>query len=88
MKPVYLSGRGLACALGLDIPASIESLRHGGVAPSHLSLPGLLGGTFPYRAIPGSQSDWNERARELVQRVAAEAGAHKARSGALFIATS
>jgi 3-oxoacyl-[acyl-carrier-protein] synthase-1 len=88
MKPVYLSGRGLACALGLDIPTSIESLRQGDATPSHLSLPGLLGGTFPYRAIPGPQNDWNERARALVQRVAAEAGAQQARSGALFIATS
>jgi 3-oxoacyl-[acyl-carrier-protein] synthase-1 len=88
MNPVYLSGRGLACALGQDIPASIEALRQGGVAPTHLTLPGLLGGSFPYRAIPASQRDWNERARELVQRVAGEAGAQQARMGALFIATS
>ncbi len=88
MKPVYLSGRGLACALGRDIPTSVEAMRRGGVEQSHLSLPGLLGGTFPYRAIPGGHTDWNQRARELVQRVAAEAGAQQARSGALFIATS
>jgi 3-oxoacyl-[acyl-carrier-protein] synthase-1 len=88
MNPVYLSGRGLACALGAEIPASIEALRQDGVAPLHLTLPGLLGGSFPYRTIPVTHTDWNERARELVQRVAAEAGAQQARSGALFIATS
>ena len=88
MKPVYLSGRGLACALGLDVAASLESLRQGGVSTSHYSLPGVLGGFVPYRAIPYSQNDWNERARYLVRRVATEAGAQQARSGALFIATS
>jgi 3-oxoacyl-[acyl-carrier-protein] synthase-1 len=88
MKPVYLSGRGLACALGLDVAASLESLRQGGVATSHLSLPGILGGSFPYHAIPYSRNNWNERARDLVRQVAAEAGAQQARSGALFIATS
>lgn len=88
MKPVYLAGRGLACALGLDIPASLAALRQGGVATSTYSLPGALGGTFPYHAIPCKQGDWNERARELVRNVAAAAGAQQIRSGALFIATS
>ncbi|MDP1634555.1 MAG: beta-ketoacyl synthase N-terminal-like domain-containing protein [Gallionellaceae bacterium] len=88
MKPVYLCGSGLACTLGLDIDQSLEALRRGGVVPSQISLPGMLGGSFPYHAIPGSQGDWNERARQLVQRVAAEANAQQARNGALFIATS
>ncbi|GAB5605310.1 beta-ketoacyl synthase N-terminal-like domain-containing protein [Sideroxyarcus sp. TK5] len=88
MKPVYLCGSGLACTLGLDVAHALATLRQGGVAPSQITLSGMLGGSFPYRAIPGSQSDWNERARQLVQRVAAEAGAQQARSGVLFIATS
>jgi 3-oxoacyl-[acyl-carrier-protein] synthase I len=88
MKPVYLAGRGLACALGLDVQASLAALRQGGVATSSYSLPGALGGSFPYHAIPGPHSDWNERARSLVLGVAIEAGAQKIRSGALFIATS
>jgi 3-oxoacyl-[acyl-carrier-protein] synthase-1 len=88
MKPVYLAGRGLACALGLDVQASLAALRHGGVATSSYSLPGMLGGSFPYHAIPYSQDDWNERARALVLGVAAEAGAQQIRGGALFIATS
>ncbi len=88
MKPVFLAGRGLACALGLDVSASLAVLRRGGVATSTYSLPGALGGSFPYHAIPYKQGDWNERARSLVCRVAVEAGAQQIRSGALFIATS
>jgi 3-oxoacyl-[acyl-carrier-protein] synthase-1 len=88
MKPVYLSGRGLACALGLDVKASLAALGQGGVATSSYFLQGELGGRFPYFAIPYTQKDWNERARDLVLRVAAEAGAQQARAGALFIATS
>jgi 3-oxoacyl-[acyl-carrier-protein] synthase I len=88
MKPVYLAGRGLACALGLDVQTSLTSLRQGGVATSSYSLPGALGGSFPYYAIPYSHNDWNERARDLVRRVAVEAGAQQIRSGVLFIATS
>ncbi|MBU0621088.1 MAG: beta-ketoacyl synthase [Gammaproteobacteria bacterium] len=88
MKPVHLCGSGLACALGLDMKLALETLRQGGVAPSQITLPGMLGGSFPYRAIADSQKDWNERARQLVQRVAAEAGAQQAHNGVLFIATS
>jgi 3-oxoacyl-[acyl-carrier-protein] synthase-1 len=88
MKPVYLAGRGLACALGLDVQSSLAALRQGGVAASSYSLPGVLGGSFPYHAIPLPRTDWNERARDLVRSVATEAGAQQIRSGALFIATS
>lgn len=88
MKPVYLSGCGLACALGLDVTTSLQVLRQGGVSASQRSLPGGLGGSFPYYAIPYTQTNWNDRARDLVRRVAAEAGALQARTGALFIATS
>jgi 3-oxoacyl-[acyl-carrier-protein] synthase I len=88
MKPVYLSGRGLACALGPDIASSLAVLRCGGVMPSSRVLPGAMGGSFPYYSIPGAQLDWNERAREMIQRVALEADAQHSRSGALFIATS
>jgi 3-oxoacyl-[acyl-carrier-protein] synthase-1 len=88
MKPAYLSGRGLACALGLDVRSSLDSLRHGGVATTSSILPGLLGGSFPYHAIPGPHGDWNERARNLVRRVADEAGSQQIRGGVLFIATS
>lgn len=88
MKPVHLCGRGLACALGLDVESALVSLRSGGVTPASCLLPGALGGRFPYYAIPVAQHGWDERARQLVQQVAAAAGAPQARSGALFIATS
>jgi 3-oxoacyl-[acyl-carrier-protein] synthase I len=91
MKPVYLPGRGLACALGLDIEESLASLQRGGVATANRSLHGEPDTSFPYRAISCVNSvntDWNERARALVQRVAFEADAQAARGGALFIATS
>jgi len=88
MKPVYLAGRGLACALGLDVGEALAALHQGGDATLCCSLPGEPGASFPYRAISCVQGDWNERARELVCRVAFEAGAQQARGGALFIATS
>jgi 3-oxoacyl-[acyl-carrier-protein] synthase-1 len=88
MKPVYLAGRGLVCALGLDVERSLAALRRGGVTPSSCLLPGEMGGAFPYYAIPNANKDWNGRARELIQRVALEAGAQHIRSGVLFIATS
>ncbi len=88
MTSVYLSGRGLACARGLDLESSLAALREGAAAPSFRLLPGEMGGRFPYFAIRYAQSNWSARARDLVQRVATEAGAQHTRSGALFIATS
>jgi 3-oxoacyl-[acyl-carrier-protein] synthase I len=88
MKPVYLSGRGLACALGLDLESSLAALRSSDIAPSSCQLPGPMGGSFPFFSIPLELNDWYERARSLVQRVAAAANALHARDGALFIATS
>lgn len=88
MKPVYLAGRGLACALGLDEGSAVAALRQGGVTASSRILPGEMGGTFPYFAIPLDQAGWDERARNLVQQVASAAGAQQIRAGTLFIATS
>lgn len=88
MRPVHLAGRGLASSLGLDLDQALASLRRGGNPPAVVTLPGPMGGDFPFHAIPFSHGDWNERARTLVQRVATEAGAQQARAGALFIATS
>jgi 3-oxoacyl-[acyl-carrier-protein] synthase-1 len=88
MKPVYLAGRGLACTLGLDVQSSVTAMRTGGDATSFCFLPGEPGERFPYRAIAGVRGDWTERTRELIRRVALEAGVQPARDGALFIATS
>ncbi len=85
---IHIAGRGLACSLGLDVASSVAALRAGGVAAEPRTLPGGLGGQFPYFAIPCAQGDWNERARDLIVKVAIEADAQEARQGALFIATS
>jgi 3-oxoacyl-[acyl-carrier-protein] synthase I len=88
MTPVYLPGRGLACALGLDVKESLAALQKGGVAAANRMLHGEPAASYPYRSIPYARDDWNARARTLIERVAAEAGAQAARGGALFIATS
>jgi 3-oxoacyl-[acyl-carrier-protein] synthase-1 len=88
MTPVYLAGRGLACALGLDISQSLAALSRGDSATSVRGLPGPQDLRFPYRAISGVEGDWDERARVLVRKVAAEAGMRQGCEGVLFIATS
>lgn len=88
MKPVYLAGRGLACALGLTVKTSLTALSRGSDTAASCVLPGESAPSFPYRAIADTQSDWNERACTLIRRVALEAGAERACDGALFIATS
>lgn len=88
MTPVYVRGRGLACTLGRDVGQAVAALSQGGHPASFCLLPGEPGVRIPYRSILGEGGDWNVRARSLIQRVAAEAGAQQARGGALFIATS
>lgn len=88
MKPVYLVGRGLACALGLDVDVSVASMSSPCDATSFYALPSQPDIRFPYRAITCDQRDWNKRACQLVRGVAHEAGAQHSRGGVLFIATS
>lgn len=88
MSEAYLVGRGLACALGLDLTECVASLRAGGRPASLRTLPGGMGGDFPYFAIPLAGADWYERARQLIIRVAAEAGVAPGCRGALLLATS
>ncbi len=88
MSPIHLAGRGLACSLGLSVEQALATLRQGGVHPAKITLPGAMAGNYPFHAIPLTKDDWNERARDLVQRVANEAGAQQIRDGVLLIATS
>jgi 3-oxoacyl-[acyl-carrier-protein] synthase I len=88
MKPVYLVGSGLACALGLTVKTSLTALSQGRDAAATRVLPGESTTCFPYRAMADVSGDWNERARTFIRRVALEARAEKARDGALFLATS
>ena len=88
MRCVYLAGRGLASSLGLDLPQAVAALTRAPSAPPRSVLPGALGGSYPFHAIPYQDASWDQRARHLVERVATEAGADQAKYGALFIATS
>jgi 3-oxoacyl-[acyl-carrier-protein] synthase-1 len=67
---------------------ALASLRQAKSNVARVTLPGAMAGDYPYHAIPFSNKDWNQRARALVQQVAAEAGAQQIRDGVLLIATS
>ena len=103
MKPVFLAGRGLACALGLDLEAALLTLRRGGAAPN--VRPGAMhvssGWNWPYHAIADSDADsdadanagapgaWLVRARRIIEGVARASGALAGpRDGALFVGSS
>ena len=89
MKPVYLAGRALASVLGLTLDQALSNLRNKTVPSATVyRLPGQC--AVPYQRItnPGDGDGWDARARALVTRVAADAGATGARHGALIIATS
>lgn len=88
MKPVYLCGRGLACTLGLGLHPSVTALRNNTALATTWHLPGAMGGSFPYQAIPYQHDDWNARACMLVQQASKEAGMPDDSNSALFIATS
>ncbi len=88
MKTVHLAGRGLACSLGLDLPQAVAALARTPPLPAQHFVPGSLNGHYPYYEVPFQSESWDRRARQLVQHVAAEAGAARARQGVLFIASS
>lgn len=86
MKAVYLSGCGLASSLGMNLPAAMRQLAHGGATPSRFPLPGQQ--TCPYFTLPEPPAaDWYARAQRLILQTVAEAGPvdHQA---PLFIASS
>lgn len=81
----YLQGRGLACALGLDLPRALASLAAGGVRPAMFeSAPDAF---FPAFTIPDADPDWQARGRRLVRAAVAECGPVD-RSAPLFLASS
>lgn len=89
MRPVYLAGRALASALGLDLvpaAAGVDGILP--CEPARYALAGRENGSVPYFSIPFKADSWNERARFLIRRTAIDANANRARQGALFIATS
>lgn len=88
MSTTPIVGCGLACSLGIGLAECVATLRAGGRPAGVRVLPGDMGGEFPYFAIPHEDDDWYRRARELVTRVAGQAGVRPGCQGALFIATS
>ena len=79
MTPLYLHGRGLACASGMGLPASLQALRSAPPAAQRMAIGGLA---YAYRPIPASglpaedaPEAWQARCAALVQRVGAESGA-------------
>jgi 3-oxoacyl-[acyl-carrier-protein] synthase I len=89
VNAVYVQGRGLASALGIDLRGAVDALRHGGVTPTRFEVAEGFGWPFYRIAEAGDAPDWTARARRLVLRVAAEAGALAGpRRGALFVASS
>lgn len=86
-EQVFLAGRGLACALGLDLPSALLALRRGGVPACRVRASDEL--EWPFHAIADqSESDWLERAQRLIVRVVRESGAQVDRRGPLFLASS
>ncbi len=89
MKPVYVAGRALISALGLNLAQAAATMSRSTLhEPARYTLPGSENGTVPYFSIPDQAAGWNERARTLISRAATDAQAGRVRHGALFIATS
>ena len=95
MRRVYLSGRGLASALGPDLASGVAALRLGDVAPKRFEL--ADGFAWPLHTIAelddadGLNDELNRtaRIRRVVQHVAGQSGALAgSRDASLFVATS
>lgn len=88
---VYLSGRGLASALGPDLEAALEALADGGVLPVPVAL--ADGSSWPCFTIADphddTTADWFVRTRRLVERAVRASGALDGpRTGPFFLASS
>lgn len=87
MNEIYLTGRGLASALGPDVASALAALAQGGVPPRRFEL--ADGSAWPFYSMADDEPDWPTRTRRITQRVAAESGALAGpRSGPLFVASS
>ncbi len=93
MSDVFIAGRGLSCALGDSLDASLQHLRAlAGHAPQAPQWRGCDDKTWPYFA-PATAATmdaerWLARSRACITAVAAEAGASAARQGPLLVASA
>ncbi|RZL64764.1 MAG: beta-ketoacyl synthase [Variovorax sp.] len=87
MNAMYLGGRGLACALGADVPGVLAQWRAGGQPPVPRTVaPGFV---WPLHALAPQQGDWLTRLGRTVRDVVAQSGAlDGARRMPLFVASS
>jgi 3-oxoacyl-[acyl-carrier-protein] synthase-1 len=87
MSEAYLAGRGLASALGPDLPSALAALAKG--TPSLPRIEFSSGQSWPLYAMADGDTDWWAMSQRIVRRVAEESGAMASpRSGPLFIASS
>ena len=86
MSPVYLQGRALISALGMNQTQAMASLSGGKGIPQQTALPG--GTSWPYFAIDYPEPDWSKRAQQLVCAAADEARIQSCHDAPLFVASS
>lgn len=86
MRPVYLRGRALISALGMNLPQALACISAGGRAAQRIELPG--GTDWPYFRIDHPEPEWRMRAQQLVCAAAVEAGIEAVTNAPLFVASS
>jgi 3-oxoacyl-[acyl-carrier-protein] synthase-1 len=86
MSDVYLSGLGLACVLGNDMPSALDALRRGGVPPTPVAI--AEGVRWPVCTLPPQEGSWTQRVHRIVRSVVAQTGEWGARTAPLFVASS
>lgn len=86
MNQVFLAGRGLACALGDDLPQALRAVAGAPRTPGRFEI--APGHTVPYFGMPTRAETWAARAQRLVTAAAAESGALAARDGVLLVAST
>lgn len=86
MKQVYLHGRSLTSALGTNLPQALAAMAAGGKMPQRVVLPD--GTEWPYFGIEHPETNWRDRAKQLICAAIQEAGLESRRDAPLFIASS
>jgi 3-oxoacyl-[acyl-carrier-protein] synthase-1 len=86
VSDVYLSGLGLACVLGNDMPSALDALRRGGVPPTPVAI--AEGVQWPVCTLPPQEGNWTQRVHRIVRSVVAQTGEWGTRTAPLFVASS
>jgi 3-oxoacyl-[acyl-carrier-protein] synthase-1 len=86
MKPVYLHGRALISALGMNLQEAVAGISAGKQAVQRIEL--ADGTEWPYFRIGDTEPDWYKRAQRLIRAAAQQAGLAAESSAPLFVASS